>query len=65
MEGGKAFIDLMIGLILSAGTFLVSWWTSGSISIGGGITAVQILATMAFLDLREKQRKDDYDRGGP
>ena len=65
MEGGKAFVDLMIGLLLSAGTFLISWWTSGSLTIGGGITAVQILATMVFLDLREKQRKENQERGGP
>ncbi len=65
MEGGKAFIDLMIGLLLSGGTFLISWWTSGSLTVGGGITAVQILATMAFLDLREKQRQEYQERGGP
>ncbi|MDP6010890.1 MAG: hypothetical protein QF707_03760 [Candidatus Poseidoniaceae archaeon] len=65
MQGGKAFIDLMIGLLLSAGTFLISWWTSGSFTIGGGITAIQILGTMAFLDLREKQRKENQERGGP
>jgi hypothetical protein len=55
----------MIGLLLSAGTFLISWWTSGSFTIGGGITAIQILGIMAFLDLREKQRKENQERGGP
>lgn len=65
MEGGKAFVDLIIGLLLSAGTFFISSYTSGSFTVGGGITAVQILATMAFLDLREKQRKENQGRGGP
>tara|TARA_B100000945_G_scaffold318523_1_gene323589 strand:+ start:676 stop:942 length:267 start_codon:yes stop_codon:yes gene_type:complete len=59
MEGDDAVRTLLLTVIPSSFTFLISWWLSGSMTLGSGLTAVQILATMVYLDLQEKRRQSD------
>lgn len=59
MEGEAAIRTLLLTVIPSSFTFLISWWLSGSMTLGSGLTAVQILATMVYIDLQEKRRESE------